>query len=126
MKYLTALPISLSLVLMIGCTTSKPNLPKQQSQGPSVLVQSYKMAVGDQLKINVWKNPELSLSEPIRPDGKISMPLVGEVMAVGLTPEELAANIETRLVNYVKAPNVTVILTSIKGHAFLSRRPTRT
>ena len=55
--------------------------------GPSVLIKSYKMAVGDQIKINVWKNPELSLSQPIRPDGKISMPLVGEVMAVGLTPE---------------------------------------
>ena len=89
--------------------------------GPSVLVASYKMAVGDQLQINVWKNPELSLIEPIRPDGKISMPLIGDVLAVGLTPEELAARIEAKLSNYVKAPNVTVILTNLQGHAFLSR-----
>ena len=117
--------MSASLVIITSCATSEPNLPPKsgngQSSGPSVLVKSYKMAVGDQLQINVWKNPELSLSEPIRPDGKISMPLVGDVMAVGLTPEELSATIESRLANYVKAPNVTVILTSLQGHAFLSR-----
>lgn len=113
------------LVLTASCATSKPNLPPQsgsgKNSGPSVLVESYKMAVGDQVQINVWKNPELSLSEPIRPDGKISIPLVGEVMAAGLTPEELAENIEARLSNYVKSPNVTVILTSLQGHEFLSR-----
>ena len=125
MKYLTSLLFSALLVTIAGCALSVPNLPpestSQHPQGPSVLVKSYKMAVGDQLRINVWKNPELSLSEPIRPDGKISMPLVGDVLAVGLTPEELAARIETKLANYVKAPNVTVILTSLQGHEFLSR-----
>ncbi|MDH5387419.1 MAG: polysaccharide biosynthesis/export family protein [Gammaproteobacteria bacterium] len=104
---------------------SKPNLPAPSETGinnaPKVLVDSYKMAVGDQIQINVWKNPELSLSEPIRPDGKISMPLVGDVMAVGLTPEELSEIIEEQLSAYVKSPNVTIILTSLQGHAFLSR-----
>jgi len=125
MKYLTIFLILVSLVVMAGCVTSEPNLPPQDKNwataGPSVLVKSYRMAVGDQLQINVWKNVELSLSEPIRPDGKISMPLIGDVMAVGLTPEELADKIESRLSNYVKAPNVTVILTNLQGHAFLSR-----
>jgi len=124
MKYLTALLISASLVIISSCA-SEPNLPPKsesgQTLGPSVLVKSYKMAVGDQIQINVWKNQELSLSEPIRPDGKISMPLVGDIMAVGLTPEELASTIEAKLASYVKAPNVTVILTSLQGHAFLSR-----
>jgi len=108
-----------------GCSLQRPNLPPQHEaglgEGPSVLVDSYKMAVGDQIMINVWKNPDLSLSEPIRPDGKISMPLVGDIMAAGLTPEELSAIIEEQLSAYVKAPNVTVILTSLQGHAFLSR-----
>lgn len=108
-----------------GCAMQTPRLPPQpaagQSEAPRVLVDSYKMAVGDQLLINVWKNPDLSLSEPIRPDGKISMPLVGDVMAAGLTPEELAKIIEEQLATYVKAPNVTIILTSLQGHAFLSR-----
>ena len=122
---LIAVLLALIVFNLAACSASQPNLPPKQSSwknsGPSVLVKSYKMSVGDQLQINVWKNPELSLSEPIRPDGKISMPLIGDVMAVGLTPEELAAKIETRLTSYVKSPNVTVILTSLQGHAFLSR-----
>lgn len=118
----------LALVLISGvtaCVTTEPNLPPEtgslQNVGPSVLVESYKMSVGDQLQINVWKNPELSLATPIRPDGRISVPLIGDVMAVGVTPEELALDIETKLSNYVKTPNVTVILTDLQGHAFLSR-----
>ena len=125
MNYLITLLLSASLVVMTGCVTNVPNLPSKVDGGdlsqPSVLVKSYKMAVGDQLQINVWKNDVLSLSQPIRPDGKISMPLVGDVFAVGLTPEELAGKIEVKLSDYVKTPNVTVILTSLQGHAFLSR-----
>lgn len=117
--------IFILMVLLGGCATPKPHLPAQPEAGenetPRVLIDSYKMAVGDQLQINVWKNPELSLSEPIRPDGKISMPLVGDVMAVGLTPEELGTVIEHQLAAYVKNPNVTIILTNLQGHEFLSR-----
>ncbi len=111
--------------LLAGCSTSEPRLPPKtqswSSPAPSVLVKSYKMSVGDQIQITVWKNPELSLSEPVRPDGKIAMPLIGDIMAVGLTPEQLAAKIENKLTSYVKSPNVTVILTSLQGNAFLSR-----
>ena len=119
--------IFLSGFLSIGLTgcAETPNLPEQpqagEGQGPSVLVASYKMAVGDVVQINVWKNPELSLSEPIRPDGKIAMPLIGDITAVGHTPEELAAGIEEKLAAYIKNPNVTIILTSLQGHEFLSR-----
>lgn len=124
-KIITTIFITVFIAGLAACSQTKPNLPPKssswQSSGPSVLVKSYKMAVGDQIQINVWKNAELSLSEPIRPDGKISMPLVGDVMAVGLTPEELAAKIERKLAHYVKSPNVTVILTNLQGHDFLSR-----
>jgi polysaccharide export outer membrane protein len=124
-RFITAILFMAVFVGLTACSSAEPKLPPKEgawkNAGPSVLVKSYKMAVGDQIQISVWKNPELSLSEPIRPDGKISMPLVGDIMAVGLTPEELAAQIETRLASYVKAPNVTVILTNLQGHAFLSR-----
>lgn len=117
--------ILLTLITMIsiaGCA-GKPRLPEESltPAGPSVLTKSYKMAVGDQLQISVWKNPELSVSAPIRPDGKVSVPLIGEVMAVGNTPEQLAADVERKLAAYLKSPNVTVILTSLQGHEFLSR-----
>lgn len=114
--------ILITIIGIAGCA-GEPRLPEESltPASPSVLTKSYKMAVGDQVQINVWKNPELSLAEPIRPDGKVSMPLVGEVMAVGKTPEQLASDIEHKLAAYVKNPNVTVILTSLQGHEFLSR-----
>ena len=122
--YCKALFIGLLIIGLAGCART-PNLPAQPTpgagDGPSVLVESYKMAVGDVVQVNVWKNAELSISEPIRPDGKISLPLVGDVMAAGLEPQELAAEIKERLYAFVKKPNVTVILTSLQGHEFLSR-----
>ncbi len=115
-----------SLVVMVGCaTTSPPNLPPEEdaarAQGSSVLVENYQMAVGDSIQITVWKNPELSVSEPVRPDGKIAVPLVGDIQAAGKTPEQLSADIKHALGGYIKNPNVTVILTSLQGHEFLSR-----
>ena len=106
-----------------GCASTSSNLPPQgdADAGPSVLVESYQMAVGDNVKIMVWKNSELSISEPIRPDGKIAVPLVGDIDAVGKTPEELAADIKAALGNYIVNPNVTIILTGLQGHEFLSR-----
>ena len=122
--YCKALLIGLVIIGLTGCAGT-PNLPAQPKsgagEGPSVLVESYKMSVGDQVQVNVWKNAELSVSEPIRPDGKISLPLIGDVMAAGLEPQELAADIKERLYAFVKKPNVTVILTSLQGHEFLSR-----
>ena len=107
-----------------GCATSNPpNLPAQSEAGtgPGVLVASYKMGVGDEVQVSVWKNPELSVTEPIRPDGKIAVPLIGDVMAAGIEPEVLAADISKKLESYIKNPNVTVILTNLEGHEFLSR-----
>jgi polysaccharide export outer membrane protein len=114
----------LAALAITACETSSPRLPEawqKPENSPSVLVETYKMAVGDQVSINVWKNQELSVSEPIRPDGRISLPLVGDVMAAGRTPEELSQIIEQKLSVYIKAPNVTVILTALRGHEFLSR-----
>ena len=116
--YLTAIMV----ITLAGCATD-PNLPNtsQLQTGPSVLVESYQMAVGDQLQVNVWKNEELSVAAPIRPDGRISLPLVGDVMAAGKTPDALAKEIEKKLRAYVRNPKVTVILTNLQGHEFLSR-----
>ena len=115
----------LVIIGLAGCAGTAPNLPPEtmpgSGPGHNVLVESYKIAVGDQVQVNVWKKPEHSVTEPVRPDGKISIPLVGDVMAAGLEPQELAADVEERLKAYVLKPRVTVILTSLQGHAFLSR-----
>lgn len=91
--------------------------------GPDIGSKSgtYKIGVDDGLQVTVWRNPDLSTTVPVRPDGKISVPLVGDVQAGGLTPEEVAANIKQKLAYYIRDPNVTVIVTSLRSHEFLSR-----
>lgn len=87
----------------------------------SEISKEYRIGVDDTIQINVWKNPELSVSAPVRPDGKISMPLIGDVMAAGLAPEQIANNIKKQLSEYVRNPNVTVIVTGLQSHEYLTR-----
>ena len=76
---------------------------------------NYIIGPGDSVNIIVWRNPELSLSVPVRPDGKVSTPLVDELVAAGRTPVELAREIEKQLEKYVRDPVVTVIVTGFIG-----------
>lgn len=71
----------------------------------------YLIGPGDTLQVFVWRNPELTVSIPVRPDGKISTPLVEDMVAVGKTPSILARDIEKVLAEYVRSPQVNVIVT---------------
>ena len=81
----------------------------------------YRIGVDDVVKVSVWRNEDLSVTVPVRPDGKISVPLVGDVTAGGRTPAEVGATIEEKLAAYVRDPKVAVILTELNSHEFLSR-----
>ncbi|MGA7502712.1 MAG: polysaccharide biosynthesis/export family protein [Candidatus Sulfotelmatobacter sp.] len=72
----------------------------------------------DLLAINVWKEPDISRQVPVRSDGKISLPLVGEVKAAGETPLKLEQDLEARLKNYIDEPEVTVIVQQINSQKF--------
>lgn len=76
---------------------------------------NYVIGAQDVLDISVWKEPELTRTVPVRPDGKISMPLLNDVHAAGLTPLQLAAEITTGLKKFVTDPQVTVIVTTINS-----------
>jgi polysaccharide biosynthesis/export protein len=76
---------------------------------------NYVIGAGDSLNIIVWRNPELSLSVPVRPDGKLSAPLVDELVVQGKTSTEVARDIEKKLATFVRDPVVTVIVTSFVG-----------
>jgi polysaccharide biosynthesis/export protein len=78
---------------------------------PTASSPDYVIGPGDALQIFVWRNPELTTSVPVRPDGKISTPLVEDMPAVGKTPTQLARDIERVLAVYVKQPQVNVIVT---------------
>ena len=71
----------------------------------------YLIGPGDTLQVFVWRNPELTTTVPVRPDGKISTPLVEDMVAVGKTPSQLARDIETVLSEYVRSPQINVIVT---------------
>ena len=73
----------------------------------------YRIGPEDRLRISVWNSPELSLDLTVRPDGKISVPLIQDVQAAGLTPEELANVIHIKLLEYIKDPHVSVIVKEV-------------
>ena len=79
---------------------------------------SFVIGAGDVLSINVWKEPDISKSVPVRSDGKISLPLVGEVQAAGRTPLKLEQDIAAGLKNYISEPDVTVIVQQINSEKF--------
>jgi polysaccharide export outer membrane protein len=79
---------------------------------------SFVIGNDDVLAINVWKEPDISRSIPVRSDGKISLPLAGEVQAAGLTPLRLEKDIASKLKNYISEPEVTVMVQQINSQKF--------
>lgn len=94
---------------------------KLQALNVSETIKEYHIGVDDTVRINVWHNPELSVTVPVRPDGKISLPLIGDVQAAGLSPETVAIQIQAKLKNYIRDPNVTIMITGLASHEYLTR-----
>lgn len=86
------------------------NRPVSRTSVDASASADYKLVAGDKLRIEVYKEPQLSQSLQIRPDGKITLPLVGDVLAAGVTPRELTLTLTERLREFVMAPAVTVIV----------------
>lgn len=97
----------------IAGTGAKPDAPVTHDND-----KDYVIGADDVLAINVWKEPELSRSVPVRPDGKATLPLIGDIVASGNTPKQLQANIERDLAKYISKPVVTVIVQEAKSHKF--------
>lgn len=97
-----------------GCASFSPGLPPAP---PAAAATDYNYIVGpgDTLNIIVWRNPELSMSVPVRPDGKVSTPLVDELVAQGKSSIEIARDVEKALSKLVRDPVVTIIVTSFIG-----------
>ena len=100
---------------MVGCAgLSSPTYPAAPLAAATPDY-NYIVGPGDTLNIIVWRNPELSLSVPVRPDGKLSTPLVDELVVQGKTSVEIARDVEKALSKFVRDPIVTVIVTSFVG-----------
>jgi len=97
----------------IGCSSTKTSGP-----APTVAATPdyrYLIGTGDSVNVIVWRNPELSMSVSVRPDGRLTMPLVEDLPALGRTPTELARDIEKVLSKYVRDPIVTVVVAGASG-----------
>jgi polysaccharide export outer membrane protein len=108
------LALALATVLLAAGCSFKGEQPPPPSQAASA---DYKYVIGpgDTLSIQVWRNPELSSTVPVRPDGKVTAPLIEDLVAIGKNPTDLAREIEEKLKKYIQDPVVTVIVTGFVG-----------
>jgi len=104
---------ALAFALLAGCASTADHPPAPASVSSDDY--SYIIGAGDNLNIQVWRNPELSMSVPVRPDGKIAAPLVDEMVVQGKTSVQVAREVEKQLGKYVRDPVVTVIVTGFVG-----------
>jgi len=105
---------SVLMVFALGCQSGPPNLPPPRVVGDT---DDYVIGVPDVMRIHVWKQPEISAEVVVRPDGKISLPLLQDVQAEGLTAEQLQEELVRRFSDFIVAPQVNVIVTEMRSYS---------
>jgi polysaccharide biosynthesis/export protein len=121
MKSMGRLLVVCLALFMTACATDPGSGTAPEIDPNAQAVAAYHIGVDDQLQVTVWHNPDLSVSVPVRPDGQITVPLIGDVVAGGKTPEQVAADIKDKLQSYVRDPQVAVILIELRSNEYLSR-----
>lgn len=102
-----------------GAQSPATDAPAKLETGPPVVdPKTYSIGVGDILNVRVWRENDFSGPYPVRPDGKITMPLVGDVQAAGLTPDRLGEQLKQALSEYINSPDVTVSLQQVNSKKF--------
>jgi polysaccharide export outer membrane protein len=111
--------VPLLACLLAGCGGAA--LTASPPPHTDVVAPVYSIGVDDVVAVKVWQNAELDVNVPVRSDGKITVPLAGDVEAAGRTTDEVAAAITRALAAYVREPRVTVLVTELRSHEYLSR-----
>lgn len=106
------------LALSQTSSATSASAPEPTKIAVNSIPRDYIIGSEDVLAVNIWKEPEISRTVPVRPDGKITLPLVGDVQASGLTPHKLEESLKEGLKAYVENPEVTVIVQEIKSLKF--------
>lgn len=109
-----------AFALLFSACASSPAVNKKPLP-PAATETEYTIGVGDQISVQVWKSPELSLNVPVRPDGKISVPLIGDVTAAGETTRKLSSTLSQGFSEYVRNAQVTVIVLNPSSGEYLRR-----
>ena len=121
MKFATLMGMGLLTTAMLAQTSSAEKAyadkPSATAQAPEASSSDSDYVIGsdDMLRISVWKEPDLSETLPVRPDGKISMPLLNDIPAAGLTPVQLKDSITEKLKKFIADPRVTVVVTAMNS-----------
>ena len=126
--FLASAALLLTLISVQAQTTKSAQNTKGSAAGSTAAVATddYRIGPQDVLRVDVWKEPEITRSLPVRPDGKISLPLLNDVQAAGLTAMQLAANIREGLSKFITNPQVTVSVTEINSRrVFVTGEVTR-
>jgi len=113
-KFTLTLLIS-GLLFLAGCSTNQVVNELPSASGNAEHTTRYKIAPGDTLQVFVWRNPEVSTSVTVRPDGLMTAPLLEEIPAAGKTPQELSRDVEKHLSTYLRDPLVTIIASGFQG-----------
>lgn len=109
-------------VMVAGCASNRAQEFQEVAETKGATLDSeYKIGVDDRLQVSVWRNTELSVTVPVRPDGMITVPLIGDVPAGGRTPPQVAEIIRQKLSAYIRDPSVAVIVADLRSHEFLTR-----
>jgi polysaccharide export outer membrane protein len=105
---------AIGLMAWWACAAGQATETPQPAPAPpnSAVSADYVIGPSDVLNVFVWRNPELSVTVPVRPDGRVSTPLVEDMIAVGKTPSQLARDIEKVLAEFIRSPQVNVIVTT--------------
>ena len=113
----------IAVMLLSACAGnySSPGQIERALDRQAEPVSEYRIGPTDVLRISVWRNDDLSAQVPVRPDGRVSLPLLGDVEARGRTPEELARVVEQGLEEFIREPKVSIIVNQMGSHEFTHR-----
>jgi len=111
--------VPLAVLVLASCASTPPTamVPPE----PVSMNADYLIGVDDVVAVRIWRNPDLDVTGPVRSDGKITVPLIGDVQAGGLSPQAIAADITARISSFVREPKVTVMVSELRSHEYLSR-----
>jgi polysaccharide biosynthesis/export protein len=112
---------AISLLLIAGCTIRGGSSAAPPTSSANMAVEDYRIGVDDVVQVSVWRREDLGVTVPVRSDGMITVPLIGDIQAGGLRPEEVAEKAQQMLSVYIRDPHVTVIVTELRSHEYLSR-----
>ena len=114
-RIFTLMLLTSGLLFLAGCSTNQVANELPSASGDAEHTTRYKIAPGDTLEVFVWRNPEVSTSVTVRPDGLMTAPLLEEIPAAGKTPQELSRDVEKHLSTYLRDPLVTIIASGFQG-----------